>query len=97
MSTALENEQKKLKDDIPIMEQQFNSEKDKSEGLQHFINKAKKLTHLTELTPEILHEFIEKIVVNSESEIMVCFWFGDIFEEEMAELSDLERGILDAV
>lgn len=57
MSTALENEQKKLKDDIPRMEQQFNSEKDKSEGLQHFIDKAKKLTHLTELTPEIHAEF----------------------------------------
>ena len=69
MSTALENEQKKLKDDIPIMEQQFNSEKDKSEGLQHFINKAKKLTHLTELTPEILHEFIEKIVVSQQYKI----------------------------
>ena len=69
MSTALENEQKKLKDDIPIMEQQFNSEKDKSEGLQHFIDKAKKLTHLTELTPEILHEFIEKIVVSKPYKI----------------------------
>ena len=69
MSTALENEQKKLKDDIPIMEQQFNSEKDKSEGLQHFIDKAKKLTRLTELTPEILHEFIEKIVVSKPYKI----------------------------
>lgn len=69
MSTALENEQKKLKDDIPIMEQQFNSEKDKSEGLQHFIDKAKKLTRLTELTPEILHEFIEKIVVSAPAKI----------------------------
>lgn len=69
MSTALENEQKKLRDDIPIMEQQFNSEKDKSEGLQHFIDKAKSLTHLTELTPEILHEFIEKIVVSQPYKI----------------------------
>lgn len=60
---------KKLRDDIPIMEQQFNSEKDKSEGLQHFIDKAKSLTHLTELTPEILHEFIEKIVVSQPYKI----------------------------
>ena len=36
----------------------------KTEGLQHFINRAKKVTRLTELTPEIVHEFIEKIVVS---------------------------------
>ncbi len=69
MSAALENEQKELKADIPIMEQQLNSEKDKNEGLQHFIDKAKKLTHLTELTPEILHEFIEKIIVSQQYKI----------------------------
>lgn len=56
-----------------------------------------KCQKIKEITRETVDRFIEKIVVNSESEIMVCFWFGDIFEEEMAELSDLERGILDAV
>ena len=64
-----EKEQNALKESIPIMEQQFNSEKDISEGLQHFIDKAKRLTHLTELTPEILHEFIEKIVVSKPYKI----------------------------
>ena len=29
------------------------------------LDKARKITRLTELTPEILHEFIEKIVVHS--------------------------------
>lgn len=56
-----------------------------------------KCQKIKEITRETVDRFIEKIVVNSESEIMVCFWFGDIFEEEMAELSDLERGILDEV
>lgn len=69
MTVAFENEQKQLKANIPEMEKQFNSEKDKSEGLQHFIDKAKRLTHLTELTPEILHEFIEKIVVSKPYKI----------------------------
>ncbi len=69
MTAAFENEQKQLKANIPEMEKQFNSEKDKSEGLQHFIDKAKRLTHLTELTPEILHEFIEKIVVSKPYKI----------------------------
>lgn len=34
-----------------------------TEGLQRFIDKAKKVTQLTELTPELVHEFIQKIVV----------------------------------
>ncbi|MDY6073016.1 MAG: DUF4368 domain-containing protein [Eubacteriales bacterium] len=38
-------------------------EKMVAEGLQHFIDKAKKVTQFTELTPEIVHEFIQKIVV----------------------------------
>ena len=29
------------------------------------LDKARKITRLTELTPEILHEFVEKIVVHS--------------------------------
>lgn len=64
-----EKEQKALKESIPQMEEQLNTEKDKSEGLQHFIDKAKRLTHLIDLTPEILHEFIEKIVVSKPYKI----------------------------
>ena len=69
LSMNYEKEQKALKESIPEMEEQLNTEKDKSEGLQHFIDKAKKLTHLTELTPEILHEFIEKIIVSKPYKI----------------------------
>lgn len=56
-----------------------------------------KCQKVTEITREIVDRFIEKIVVESKSEIMVCFWFGDIFEEEILDLSNLERGILDAI
>lgn len=69
LSMNYEKEQKSLKESIPQMEEEFNAEKDKSEGLQHFIDKAKRLTRLTELTPEILHEFIEKIVVSKPYKI----------------------------
>ena len=69
LSMNYEKEQKALKESIPEMEEQLNAEKDKSEGLQHFIDKAKRLTHLTELTPEILHEFIEKIIVSKSYKI----------------------------
>ena len=41
----------------------------KCEGLQHFIERVKRITRLTELTPELVHEFIEKIVVSAPEKI----------------------------
>lgn len=37
---------------------------DKSASLQRFIDKVKRVMHLTELTLEIIHEFIKKIVIS---------------------------------
>ena len=45
------------------MEQYLKTETDKSDSLQRFIDRVKYITQLTELTPEIVHEFIEEIVV----------------------------------
>ena len=64
MSMSLEDEQRKLKESIPEMETDLETSAVKTEGLQLFIDRAKKITRLTELTPEIVHEFIEKIVVS---------------------------------
>ena len=36
----------------------------------------------------------EKVIVKSYQEITVCFWFGDIFQEE---ISNLEGGLANAV
>ena len=64
MSMAFEEEQQKLKSAIPEMETYLESETDKTDSLQRFIDRVKRVTQLTELTPEIVHEFIEKIVVS---------------------------------
>ena len=64
MSMAFEDEPKQLKESIPNMEQYLETETDKSDSLQRFIDRVKCVTQLTELTPEIVHEFIEKIVVS---------------------------------
>lgn len=64
MSMAFEEEQQRLKAAIPDMEQYLKAETDKTDSLQQFIDRVKRVTQLTELTPEILHEFIEKIVVS---------------------------------
>ena len=63
MSMSPENEQEKLKATVPNLESELENAQVATEGLQRFIDKAKKVTQLTELTPEIVHEFIRKIVV----------------------------------
>jgi len=47
------------------MENALQATEDSSKGSQRFIDQARKVTRLTELTPEIVHEFIEKIVVHN--------------------------------
>ena len=65
MSMAFEDEQKQLKTSIPDMEQYLETETNKSDSLQRFIDRVKCITQLTELTPETVHEFINKIVVSN--------------------------------
>ena len=63
-SREYETEQQELKAQIPELETTLNSTTSKADDLQKFIDRAKRITQLTELTPEIVHEFIEKIVVS---------------------------------
>ena len=63
LSMSYEEEQQKLKADIPEMESYLETETDKTESLQKFIDKVKKITELKELTPELIHEFIDRIIV----------------------------------
>ena len=65
LSESLENEQKELKARLPEIQADLNRQADQEEGLQRFVSKAKQITNLKELTPELVHEFIEKIVVHA--------------------------------
>ena len=65
LSESLENEQKELKARLPEIEADLNRQVDQEEGLQRFVSKAKQITDLKELTPELVHEFIQKIVVHA--------------------------------
>ncbi|MBR2041487.1 MAG: DUF4368 domain-containing protein [Oscillospiraceae bacterium] len=65
MSMSYEKEQQELKESIPILEEYLSTETDKAENLQRFIYKVKRIREIKELTPELIHEFIEKIVVSS--------------------------------
>ena len=69
LTVSLENEQRQLKADIPELEASLSATADKADDLQKFIQRARQVTRLTELTPEIVHEFIEKIVVSKPEKI----------------------------
>lgn len=69
LTVSLENEQRQLKADIPELEASLNATADKADDLQKFIQLARQVTRLTELTPEIVHEFIDKIVVSKPEKI----------------------------
>lgn len=68
LSEEYTDEQKALKINIPKAEEQMGKLKNSLTNVDRFIEKAKKYTDLSELTPEILHLFIEKIVVGEKAE-----------------------------
>lgn len=63
LSRSYEEEQKTLKAAVPEMQAYLETETDKTESLQRFIQKVKQITELKALTPELIHEFVDKIVV----------------------------------
>ena len=63
LSLSYEEEQKTLKAAVPEMQAYLETETDKTESLQRFIQKVKQVTELKALTPELVHEFVDKIVV----------------------------------
>ena len=63
LSTSYEEEQQTLKAAVPEIQAYLETETDKTVNLQQFIRKVKKITELKVLTPELIHEFVEKIVV----------------------------------
>ena len=69
LTVSLENEQRQLKVDIPEIETSLDATTDKIADLQRFIERARQVTRLTELTPEIVHEFIDKIVVSKPEKV----------------------------
>ena len=63
LSLSYEEEQKTLKAAVPELQSFLETETDKTESLQRFIQKVKQITELKVLTPELIHEFVDKIMV----------------------------------
>ena len=64
-SNRYEAEQQELKVKIPDLENYLSSETDKSDNLQKFINKMKRITRPDKLTAELVNELIDRIEVHA--------------------------------
>ncbi len=66
LSASYVEEREHLKASIPQQENELQQMKATISGTDNFIAKAKRYTDITELTPELLRLFIEKIVVHEK-------------------------------
>ena len=65
MSAGYEDEQKKLRVTVAELTTNIEMSEQKSSDVNAFIKAVQKYEHITELTPEIMHELIEKIIVHA--------------------------------
>lgn len=65
MSAGYEDEQKKLRATVAELTDFIETAEQKSADVTAFIQVVQKYEHITELTPEIMHELIEKIVIHA--------------------------------
>ena len=65
MSAGYEDEQKKLRATVAELTTYIENAEQKSADVSAFIKAVQKYEHITELTPEIMHELIEKIVIHA--------------------------------
>ncbi|MCI9311366.1 MAG: DUF4368 domain-containing protein [Lawsonibacter sp.] len=67
MSGGYTEEQTRLTEEIPAKESAIQKLRDTVSSTEGFIAKAKRYTDITELMPELLRLFIQKIVVHEKS------------------------------
>ena len=69
LSFNYDKEQKELKLRIEQLSKEINNTEKKDTDITQFISNVKKYTEITELTPEILNELIEKILVHQAEKV----------------------------
>ena len=65
LSTAYENEQATLKQETAKLESELAEEKQSVANTERFLSIVRKYTEIETLSPTILHDFIEKIVIHA--------------------------------
>lgn len=69
LSFNYDNEQKELKAKIEQLSKDIENTEKKDTDITQFISNVKKYTEITELTPEILNELIEKIIIHQAEKV----------------------------
>lgn len=69
MSANYEAEQKSLKETLSQLKADVEAQNDKTENVSAFIQKVKRYTEIKELTPAIVNEFIDHIIVSKKQVI----------------------------
>ena len=65
MSANYDSEQKQLKQTVSELQKFIEETEQKTSDISNFIDLVRKYTYIEELTPEIMHELVEKIVVHA--------------------------------
>ena len=65
MSANYDNEQKQLKQTVSELAAYIEQTEQKTADISNFIHLVRRYTYVNELTPEIMHELIDKIVVHA--------------------------------
>ena len=68
LSADYEKEQHQLQDVASALRGEIEAEERKSANVERFLSAVERYTEIPELTPCILHEFVEKIVVHAASD-----------------------------
>ena len=84
MSAGYTDEQKKLKAEVERLRTLIEANEQKSSDISHFLQVVRKYEHVSELTPKLMHEFIDKIIVHEadkssghrEQEVEIYFRFN---------------------
>ena len=84
MSKGYEDEQKKLKADSEKLRTFIDETEQRTSDITQFVEIVRKYETITELTPEIMHELVERVVVHApdkssghrEQEVEIHFRFN---------------------
>lgn len=76
-------EQKKAHEDLEQVRKRSEALLDTLRAKMDWVEELLKYQNFTEITREIVDQFIEKVFVKNHREIEVFFWFGDIFRREI--------------
>jgi len=68
LSREYENEQSELKNQVGILQAGIDDEESQSANVERFLTIVQRYTDIPELTPKILHEFVDKIIVHAATD-----------------------------